>query len=361
MPLRLQAGVVVASVVGFWPWFSTTTQQGLTIPVDTNAEVVSFVSVVSLALLLPLLLDWAVEVVGRLVVADLGVTIEKNEQFHLNDVEKATLFVGLALTPAVALASDPFLCPSCTAANADFDFGTLYFTAARCQIVAVVGTLWVSLHRLDPTVWTRWSTALGVAVLTAAVNINSGPQQLYGQGSADADASCALLAVAMLGLVVPAARWLHKTVPKMWKKTAEKEDFNPTLGNTGDEPNPSRLVFPAAYVVIGTVSSVAILLMAAVSSSRPLDTFKVVVYLAFFGALEVAMLFYLKLIELESIYHLAEVLQSKKAFMRYTAHEIRTPLNAATLGVKLLLTTLNGVAAQVRPCPAQLALIQALM
>ena len=200
-----------------------------------------------------------------------------------------------------------------------------------------------------------------MAVLTAAVNINSGPQQLYGQGSADADASCALLAVAMLGLVVPAARWLHKTVPKMWKKTAEKEDFNPTLGNTGDEPNPSRLVFPAAYVVIGTVSSVAILLMAAVSSSRPLDTFKVVVYLAFFGALEVAMLFYLKLIELESIYHLAEVLQSKKAFMRYTAHEIRTPLNAATLGVKLLLTTLNGVAAQVRPCPAQLALIQALM
>jgi len=336
----VQAVVVVASLVAFSPWLEAHDP----VPVATNAEVVSLVAVVSLALLFPLLLDWAVEFVGRFVAADVGGG-KKMVQFPLNDGEKATLFVGLAVGPAVALASDAFICASCAHR---FDFGTLYNTAARCEIVAVVGTLWASLHRLDPTVWGRASTVLGVAVLTVAVNIvniSSGPYQMYGPGANIA--SLVLLAVVMLGLIVPATRWLQQTLLKMRRQEALKEDFNPggsVAGTATETANPSRLVFLALYVVIGTASSVAILLMLAVTRpGHAIDTFMTVIFLGFFAGLEVLLLLHVMLIKLEFIYHLADVLQAKKAFMRYTAHEIRTPLNAAMLGIKLLLTTLHGV------------------
>jgi hypothetical protein len=334
------AVVVVASLVAFFPWLKAHDP----VPVATNAEVVSFVAVVSLALLFPLLLDWAVEVVGRFVAADVGGVHadKKMVQYPLNDGEKATLFVGLAVGPAVALASDAFICASCAHR---VDFGTLYNTAARYQIVAVVGTLWASLHRLDPTVWGRASTVLGVAVLTVAVNISSGPYQVYGPGANIA--SLVLLAVAMLGLIVPATRWLQQTLPKIRRQGAEKEDFNPggiIDGTATETANPSRLVFLASYVVIGTASSVAILLMLAVTEpTQPLDTFMTVIFLGFFAGLEVFLLLHVMLVKLKFIYRLADVLQAKKAFMRYTAHEIRTPLNAAMLGINLLLTALHGV------------------
>ena len=345
---RVQALVVAASVVSFWPWLMKKDMSPIL--VDVNPEVVSFVSVASLALLLPLLLDWAVGKVGQLLAADIGAKVDRNLQFHLNDFEKITLFAGLALGPVVALASDAFICPSCKT-----DFAMLYFTAARFEIVAVVGTFWASFHRFDPTVWSLWSTVLGVVVLTAAVNVASDALLTGEHVQQESVASTVLVAVTILGLLLPAARWLKQAALKM-RQGDEKENFDPTLsgnGNSGhngsSEPNPSRLVFPAAFVVIGTVSCVSVLIMVAISGPiHRLNTTVVVFFLGFFVGLKVALLFYVKLIELESIYHLAEVLQAKKAFMRYTAHEIRTPLNAAMLGAKLILTTLSGVEADDR-------------
>jgi len=207
--------------------------------------------------------------------------------------------------------------------------------------VAVVGTLWASLHRMDPALWSLWSTMLGVTVMAVAVNMGYGRQEMHGPG-ADV-AFYVMLAVAILGLLVPATRWLLRTVPRMREKWDDKENFDPTLDvdGTTKELNPSRLVFPALHVVIGTASSVAILLM--VASVGPNHPHTAVIFLVSFAAVEVALLVHVTLSKLELLYHLAEVLQGKQAFMRYTAHQIRTPLNAAMLGVKLIVTALNSM------------------
>ena len=51
---------------------------------------------------------------------------------------------------------------------------------------------------------------------------------------------------------------------------------------------------------------------------------------------------YNSIIKYEAIYHLATLMDNKRAFMRYIAHELRTPLNSASLGLKLITTTLTG-------------------
>jgi hypothetical protein len=329
LPL-FQAAVVVASLVAFWPWIPSL-QQHDPISVDMDEE---RVAVASLALLFPLLLDWAVEIVGRFVAADIGANkVDNSLHVSLNDCERATLFVGLALGPAVVLASPD--------GYAD-DIGLLYLTMMRCQLVAVVGTLWASLHRMDPALWSLWSAMLGVTVITLAVNMGYGRQEVHGPG-ADV-AFYVMLAVAILGLLVPATRWLLRTVPTMMReKWDEKENFDPTLDEDGTtkELDPSRLVFPALHVVIGTASSVAILLMVAIVGPNHPHT--VVIFLVSFTAVEVALLVHVTLSKLELLYHLSAVLREKKDFMRYTAHQIRTPLNAAMLGVKLIVTALNSM------------------
>ena len=330
----LQTLVLAAALSSFWP-MAKGRNVLLAVP---DEQALSLVSVASLSLLVPLALDWAVDIFVRFVLVEVDNT---TLQFHLSDYEKIVLYSGLGLYPMVALASNPFICPSC---SDTLGFGLLYFTAIRFQVVAVVGTLWASLHRFDPTLWSARSTAVGVVVLTVAVNVSTGNQVYGGNAWRGADvASTALVAVVVLMFLVPAALWMLRTRAKM-NRMAAKETFDATLGagimeSDEDEASPSRVVFDALYLVVATASGATILLMFV--TLNPLNHVRV--YMGLLAGLEVGLIFYACVVKLETIYYLADVLQEKKAFVRFIGHEIRTPLNSAMLGMRLLLSTLNDI------------------
>ena len=69
----------------------------------------------------------------------------------------------------------------------------------------------------------------------------------------------------------------------------------------------------------------------------------------------IGLFLYNSIVKYASIYHLAALMDSKRAFMRYIAHELRTPLNSASLGLKLINTTMAGAHHHQHPMTSNLS------
>ena len=183
--------------------------------VTANESYVMKATFAFLLLLIPLVLDWGVDIVARLFFSNK--TLLKVHQYKLNDYEKLLMYVGFAICPAIinlAPSTFPSLC-------------LLFFCGTRFQMLSVLGVMWISLHTFDSTVWTKRTTILGFIILAVALNIT-----MYDElnGVMDRDFQIAgrvLKSISLAMFMIPSLRWLFHTTRKIYivSTSSTKETF----------------------------------------------------------------------------------------------------------------------------------------
>ena len=238
------AMVISVSIVStFWPYCLTTyplhvtglensiLKQSLITAPETNVMKVTFAY---LLLLVPLVLDWGVDIIARLFVS--SQKLAKIQQYKLSDFERFCMYVGFAICPAI-INLVPTTFPS---------FGLLFFCGTRFQILSVLGTMWTSLHFFDDTVWTKRTTVLGFLILAVALNITM-YDELNGVGMLSFQIAARVLKVISLAMfMIPSLRWLFHTLRKIYvvSTSTTKENFEDTT-LPGD-----RTLLNNAYIVL---------------------------------------------------------------------------------------------------------------
>jgi hypothetical protein len=164
--------------IGFWPLFDPMYQAAsqlqysvLRHSLDTG-YLFAGSSLVLLGLLLPLVTDWVLDAVGA--VADRWYPLDSRHRRRRRRLrsgaedkpllllhEKLLVNGGFAATPLIAFLPSTFGC----------DPALFFFCLTRFQLVAVYGTVWVSLCRLDTSVWPPWTVAVGLLLWTLGLHL----------------------------------------------------------------------------------------------------------------------------------------------------------------------------------------------
>ena len=151
--------VALAAICSFWPYLAGYQNMFLenTVLRDSlNAQSNRETSLVAIALLVPMIFDWLVEVGD-------GSSEDHNIKPLLNPYEKLILLVGLLVVPCCVV----FM-------SNDYDgLGLLWLCMSRFQIVTVLGIFPVAFSRIDNGMLPWWMSLLFITILTIAVNLTS--------------------------------------------------------------------------------------------------------------------------------------------------------------------------------------------
>ena len=230
MPPLMIAMVTTISIIStFWPYCLTTKypnhitglensilKQSLITANETSVMKATFSF---LLLLIPLVLDWGVDIIARLFVSN-QTLLSKIRQYKLNDFERLWMYLGFAICPAI-INLVPNTYPS---------LGLLFFCGTRFQILSVLGTMWTSLHLFDKTVWTKRTTMTGFLILAIALNITF-YDSIEGDKSVSFEIAGRVLKVLSLAMfMIPSLRWLFHTLRKIYNllTSTAKESFRDT-------------------------------------------------------------------------------------------------------------------------------------
>lgn len=225
MTRSMIAMVTVVSIIStFWPYCLTNypnhitgletsiLKHSLSTANETNVMKVTFAY---LLLLIPLILDWGVDIVARLFFSKQ--TLSKVHQYKLNDFERLCMYVGFAICPAI-INLVPSTFPS---------LGLLFFCGTRFQMLSVLGTMWTSLHVFDNTVWTKHTTMFGFIILAIAINVT-----MYDELDGVTDVTFQIVgrvmkSISLATFMIPSFRWLVYTIRKIYldSTSSTKETF----------------------------------------------------------------------------------------------------------------------------------------
>ena len=340
--------VLLCSLVAFWPFlagsYHITDLESSILRATLNEQSIKQQSAaVALALLVPLILDWMADLLGRWFG---GKKKHADSISTMGDLQKGCLFVGLAIVPCMAYVTTEY-----------DSLALLWFCLSRFQVVLVLGTLHVSFGRFANRhrAWPWWSKLLGTMILITGVNLTTWTsiEGLRIVGPIPTLAT-SLKAIALCLVVIPSGRWLLHAGKKLYGMEGKRK-IRPNAGITVRKSSASsssindenafaeeKLFFPALYILIGTICyTIVILMFMTLGSASEFNTDHLLIYNSAFILVEVGLLFYyLRKIKYESLYNLSALIESRKQYLRYIAHEMRTPLNSAVLGLKLICDSL---------------------
>ena len=341
--------VMFCATCGFWPYiagFSHTLLEASMLRASLDEQLINRqTSAVALALLVPLILDWSVDVVGRWLG---GARKHADSVTSLGEIQKGCLLLGLAIAPCLAFVSG-------------YDtLALLWFCFTRFQIVTVLGILYLSFSRFDSSrnrTWPWWLKFLTVTVLTIGINLTTWTS-MQGIHSGPIPSLATTLKALALGLtIIPSIKWLLHARYRIIKGSQRKikPDGGSITGRKSLRSSSSldyrnsfaeeKLFFPALYIMIGTTCyTIVLLTLIILGSASEFDPYDLLTFKSAFIIVEVGLLFYyMRKIKYESLYNLSALIESKKQYLRYIAHEMRTPLNSAVLGLKLILDSFESI------------------
>ena len=328
--LRRLMIVIIASLSSFWPFFSVGFRNSTTI--ESSLLRASLMeqqenregSIVALCFLIPFILDGLSDVLERWFWNE-----KKKNTVHemLDGFETIFLFVGLSIAPCLAFVSP------------DYDsLALLWLCSSRFQIIAVLGTLHVSIFsRSNDHALPGWmSSSVIIILVTLGMNLTTWSSLIGSNSGSIVIVATAIMAVVLAMIIVPLGPWfLQKSITRCnyHSKVNPNDDGNDNLDNTENKWNYSdfRLLFGSSSYIIILVTSMVL------GSLRQFTPQMLLAYKSSFIIVEVSLLFYcLRKNKYDNQYNMTASILSRKQYLRYIAHEIRTPLNSAALGLKLM-------------------------
>ena len=330
--------VIIASLSSFWPFFSVRFRNSTTI--ESSLLRASLMeqqenregSIVALCFLIPFILDGLSDVLERWFWNE-----KKKNTVHemLDGFETIFLFVGLSIAPCLAFVSP------------DYDsLALLWLCSSRFQIIAVLGTLHVSIfsrsndHALPGWMSSCQSFIIIIILITVGMNLTTWTSLIGSNSGSIVIVATTIMAVVLAMIIVPLGPWLlRKSIigHNHHNKVNPNDDGTTFVDSMENKWNYSdfRILFGSSSYIFILVTSMVL------GSVRQFTPQMLLTYKSSFIIVEISMLFYyLRKNKYDNLYNMTASILSRKQYLRYIAHEIRTPLNSAALGLKLMCDSL---------------------
>ena len=225
----------------------------------------------------------------------------------------------------------------------------LWICASRFQQVAVFGSTWSSFSRYDPCNFPKVVFWFGMSSLILGAVLSS-YRVVFPNDATTIDIVSTIFRyigfiMYYFGLIKWHLRRLKFLLPFITKSSVSpSESTGANTSSTQEKPLDNNF-FPIAYIDIVSIGMVIILIMMSLTVSAEFHTpVSLTVYNSGYLLLQLGILvFYLRKVKYDELFHLRSLVDSKKTYLRFVAHELRTPLNSASLGMNWLIKTLNEI------------------